>query len=202
MPKKHPLSAIVLAGGKSSRMGREKSLLPFGGTTLIEYLASVLKPVFSETLIVTDRREKFRGLDLQGAAIHEDRFPERGPLGGIYTGLAASGHGACCVLTCDMPFVDGEFLAQLAGFWEEQYDALCLESPEGKLEPFPGIYHRQARHLARLLLEGGHLSVQLFLRVAAVKVLTVEKKKIRIFTNMNTIEDYYQALEEKKESVS
>jgi molybdopterin-guanine dinucleotide biosynthesis protein A len=202
MPKKYPLSAVVLAGGKSSRMGKDKSLLPFGGSSMIEYLASVLRPVFSETLIVADRKEKFQGLDLGGAAVHENRFPERGPLGGIYTGLAAARHGAACVLTCDMPFVDGEFLAGLAGFWEEQYDALCLEGPEGKLEPFPGIYHRQSRHLARLLLEGGHLSVRLFLRVAAVKILTVERKQIRVFTNLNTIEDYYQALEEKKESVS
>lgn len=202
MPKQISLSAIVLAGGKSSRMGRDKSLLPFGERTMIEHLASILRPVFSETLVIVDRKMKFTGLDLRGAAVHEDRFPGRGPLGGIYTGLAESGHGAACVVTCDMPFVDGDFLRQLAGFWEESYDALCLENPEGELEPFPGIYHRQSRHLARLLLEGGQLSVRLFLRVAAVKVLTIETKKIRVFTNLNTVEDYYQALEEKKESVS
>lgn len=191
------MTGVILAGGKSSRMGEDKALLKFGEKTLLENLVSLVSSLFSETLVIVNVRAKLKGLDWGEAQIHEDLLKERGPLGGVYTALAYSAHRASSVFTCDMPFIDELVIRELVGFWEEGYEVVCLEEPEGRYEPFPGIYSRSSRHLIRLLLDKGEYSMQRFLELATVKPLVLQKERIRILTNMNTIEDYYQVLGEK-----
>lgn len=198
MKKKFPFSAMILAGGRSSRMGEDKALLKFGGVTMVEHLAGVLSPLFEEMLVIVDRRDKTEGLALAGAKVYEDWIKGRGPLAALYTGLLYARQKAGCVFTCDMPLVDPEMVRGLAGFWEEGYDAVCLEE-SGRYQPFPGIYLRSSRHLMRFLLDKGENSMQKFLGVAAVKPLILEREKIRLLANLNTIEDYYRVLKEKKD---
>ncbi len=201
MKARLPLTGILLAGGKSSRMGQDKALLSFGDSTLLEHLAFLLGSIFEETLIVVDQLDKLEGLALGEAKVYEDLIQARGPLGGIYTGLCYSKTKASCVLTCDMPFIDEVILRELVNFWEEDDDVLCLENPERKLEPFPGVYSRSTRRLIHLLLERGEGAMHRFLEVAVIKPLVLKEEKIRILTNMNTIEDYYHVLKEKEEWV-
>ena len=195
------LTGIILAGGKSSRMGHDKALLQFGDQTLLEHLTSLLRSIFEETLIVVDQKDKLKGLALGEAKVYEDLVRERGPLGGIYTGLCYSKNKASCVLTCDMPFIDEIFLRQLVDFWEGDCDALSFKNLQGKLEPFPGIYARPSRDLMRLLLERGEGAIHRFLECAVVKPLVLKEEKIRVLTNMNYIEDYYRVLREEEERV-
>lgn len=201
MKERLPLTGIILAGGKSSRMGRDKALLRFGDQTLLEHLAFLLGSIFEETLIVVDEKDKLEGLALGETKVYEDLVKARGPLGGIYTGLCYSKSKASCVLTCDMPWVDEVILQKLVNFWGEDDDVLCLENPQGELEPFPGVYSRSSRYLMRLLLERGEAAMHRFLEVAVVKPLVLKEEKIRVLTNMNTIEDYYRVLREKEEWV-
>lgn len=201
MKEKLPLTGIILAGGKSSRMGHDKALLQFGDQTLLEHLAFLLGSLFEETLIVVDRKDKLAGLALGETRVYEDLIEARGPLGGIYTGLCYSKSKASCVLTCDMPWVDGVILRELVNFWGEDDDVLCLENPQGGFEPFPGVYSRSSRHLMRLLLERGEAAMRRFFEVSVVKPLVLKEEKIRVLTNMNTIEDYYRVLKEKEEWV-
>lgn len=199
MKPKLPFTGMVLAGGRSSRMGQDKAFLKFGERTMIEHLAGLLGSLFEETFVLVDSKEKFDALDLGKAKIYEDLFKKKGPLAGIYTGLCYSRCMAGCVLTCDMPFVDEEVLRELVDFWQEGHDALCLEDIQGVLEPFPGIYARSSRHIMRLLLERGEASMRRFLELAVVKPLVLRKEKIQVLANMNTIEDYYRVLAEKAE---
>ncbi|MBI3313017.1 MAG: cyclic pyranopterin monophosphate synthase MoaC [Candidatus Omnitrophica bacterium] len=194
MPEKISMAAVILAGGKSSRMGQDKALLKFGNVTMLEFLADLMNSIFNETLIIVNEKNRYEHLKLGNAALYVDIFKDQGPLAGIYTGLSYSKHQAGCVFTCDMPFMDEALIRQLAGFWQEDYDALCLENQDSKLQPFPGIYLRSARHLIRLLLERKENSMHRFLEVATVKSLVLEKEKIKVMTNMNTIEDYYGVL--------
>lgn len=175
-------------------MGTDKSLLPFGGTTLMEVLAGRLAAVFSEVVIVVEDKTKCRALDLNGKKICEDLFREQGPLAGLYTGLAFAEHRAACVLTCDMPFVDEGFLREFASQWneEEGFDGLCLEA--GAFQPFPGIYTRESRHLIHLLLERGESSLRHFFQVAALKTKPLPPGRAEMLVNMNTKEDYAQAM--------
>ena len=201
MKQKAPLTAMILAGGKSSRMGRDKGLLKFGEKTFLEHLAVLLGSIFEETFIIVDHKEKLGELELGETKIYEDLQRNSGPLGGIYTGLCYAKTQASCVLTCDMPFVDKIILRELVNFWEEEQDVLCLENPQGRLEPFPGIYARSSRHLMRLLLERGEGAMNRFLECAVVSPLVLKEEKIRVLTNMNTIEDYYHVLKKKEEWV-
>lgn len=194
-----PLSAMILAGGESSRMGKDKAFLKFGARTMVENLAALLTPLFEETLVIVREKEKFESLNLGAAGIYEDFVKGRGPLAGIYTGLSYSKSQASAVFTCDMPLIDSIFIEELAEFWEEGFDVLSIEDGEGKLQPFPGIYARSSRHLMRLLLDRNEASLHRFLEVATIKKLILRKEQIRILTNMNTIEDYYAVLREKEE---
>ena len=194
-----PLSAMILAGGKSSRMGSDKAFLKFGEMTMVENLAALLNSLFDETLIIVDKKQKFESLGLGSAKVYEDFIKAKGPLAGIYAGLSYSKHPASVVLTCDMPFIDSAFIRDLVDFWEEGFDALSIEDGKGDAHPFPGIYMRSARHLMRLLLDRNEASMRRFLEVATVKKLVFHEERIRILTNMNTIEDYYAVLKEKEE---
>jgi molybdopterin-guanine dinucleotide biosynthesis protein A len=192
------MTAMILAGGKSSRMGQDKALLKFGAKTLLENLTALLEPLFKEILVIVNDRVKCQRLKLGRAKVYEDLLKERGPLAAIYTGLQYSASPASCILTCDMPFIDERFISELVRFWEEGCDAICIEEPEGECQPFPGIYARSSRHLIRSLLNRGRDSMKGFLEVASLKPLVLQKKKIQVLTNMNTIEDYYRVLREKE----
>ena len=193
------MTAIILAGGKSSRMRRDKALLPFGEKTMLEHIVDLVSPIFDETIVIVDTIAKVENLKLCEAQVYDDLIKNRGPLAGIYTGLSHSKTRANCVFTCDMPFIDPFLVEELVKFWEENYDVICLEDTEGRLQPFPGIYDRSSRHLMRLLLDKGYGSMLRFLEVVTAKLLVLKREKIQVLTNMNTVEDYYRVLSAKKD---
>lgn len=197
MKRNVSMTAVILAGGKSSRMGTDKALLPLGEKTILEHIVELTSPFFDEVFVIVETKTKVENLQLNGAQIREDLIKNKGPLGGIYTGLSHSNTRANCVFTCDMPFVDSILIEELMGFWEEHYDAICFEDSNGKLHPFPGIYDRSCRSLIHLLLDKGYHSMSHFLAVVTLKSLSLGEKKTRVLTNMNAIEDYYHVLSVK-----
>ena len=132
--------------------------------------------------------------------ILNDFFENKGPLVGLYTGLSYSTHQVSCVLTCDMPLVEAELLRSLVAFWHEDYDAVCPEDSEGRLQPFPGIYGRSARHYIRMLLDRGESAMHRLLDVLVIRPLVLGKKESETLANMNTPKDY-ERLSEKKGGV-
>jgi len=191
------MTAMILAGGKSSRMGKDKALLPFGDHTVLENLTHTVTPLFEETIVIVDCDSKLEGLDLKGASVSEDIIKNRGPLAGIYSGFCDSKKGAGCVFTCDMPLVNEKLIRELAEAWESDLDVLCFQDEEGGLEPFPGIYSKQSRLLIRSVLDNGDGSMQQYLSVANMKSLTLTQENAGVFMNMNTMEDYHAALNHK-----
>jgi molybdenum cofactor guanylyltransferase len=103
-------TAIVLAGGRSRRIGRPKAFLEIGGRPLIDRVLDALSGAFSEVLIVAPDFTPFTHL---GARLVADTHPGLGALGGVYTGLAAAGHPRAIVVGCDMPFLSPALLAHL-----------------------------------------------------------------------------------------
>ncbi len=198
MSEKLTMTAIILAGGKSSRMGQDKALLKFGEETLLERLVNLGNLLFSEILVIVNERAKLDGLDLGKASVYEDLFEGQGPLAAIYTGLLYSQELASCVLTCDMPFVDEFLIRELVGFWEEGFDAICLEGPDGSYQPFPGVYCCTSRFLIRSLLDHGENSMKQFFQIADIKHVVLQQERAAVLTNMNNMEDYHQALKWKE----
>jgi len=103
-------SAIILAGGKSSRMGTNKALLKINEKTNIERMADKLKLFFDDIILVTNDSEQYEFLELKTAA---DHYPGMGPLAGVHAGLLASDYDLNFIVACDMPFVSAELAEAL-----------------------------------------------------------------------------------------
>ena len=101
------VTGVILAGGKSRRMGRDKAFLPFGKGVLIERVIEGLRQVTDVLLLISNTPEKYEGFGLPMAS---DVIPEAGSLGGIYTGLVYTQRPYSLCLAYDMPFVKPEFL--------------------------------------------------------------------------------------------
>ncbi len=96
------ITAVILAGGKSSRMGQNKALLPIEGKTLIERIGEILSAIFSKIVLSTASQNAYPQLQLPEVV---DRYPQTGPLGGI-TSVLESGLPEIFCVGCDMPFLN------------------------------------------------------------------------------------------------
>ena len=130
---------IVLAGGKSRRLGRYKALETLGGQSLIERVIDRLSPLGTEILVVTAREDQAFPPDLQVKRV-SDVYPGKGALVGIYSGLKAASNFYSLVVACDMPFLNVALLRYLMGL-SSGFDAV-IPKLEGKLEPLHAVYSK------------------------------------------------------------
>jgi molybdopterin-guanine dinucleotide biosynthesis protein A len=187
-------SAIVLAGGKSSRMGRPKAMLPFGGEPLIVQVIGRLKRLFPDIVVVAAPGQELPDLP---ATLVRDEVAYQGPVGGIRYGLGACRSGAAFVTSCDVPFLSVSLVSHLA--WRLSGHDVVVPRWEGRLQPLHAVYRRSVVPLLQEQLQRGELRpVSLYDKV---RTLEVEEDEIRSvdpdgssFFNMNTPEDYTDAL--------
>ena len=125
--------AAILAGGQSSRMGRDKALLPFNGAPLIAHIAQILAPIFPQIIVVTANAHIAAAADLPAVA---DTFAGRGPLGGIHAALAHFGEPTF-VVACDMPYLSADFIRYLCA----DFDGTArVPLSEHGFEPLHAVY--------------------------------------------------------------
>lgn len=166
-------SAVILAGGKSRRIGRPKAFLDLGGRPLIQSVIEVVRDTFPETLIVGPDTEPLRGLGLR---LIPDRYPGAGPVGGAYTGITEASHPHVLVVGCDMPFLSSTLLAHLAGRIDT-HAAIVPRAADG-LHPLHAVYSRDALSAFSSALEAGEFSFMALLsRLDAVKVEEEEMRR-------------------------
>src|SRR5512139_2754180 len=103
-------TAVILVGGKSSRMGRPKALLPFAGEPLIAHVVRGLKKIFAEAVVVAAPDQELPELP---AVLVRDEVAYQGPVSGIYHGLTASTKELCFVTSCDAPFLNPVLVTHL-----------------------------------------------------------------------------------------
>ncbi len=132
-----PMTALILCGGKSTRMGRPKAFLPYRGTLLITYMIDLVRQLFSEVLLVTNEPELYEDLEIDTV---KDILPHRGPLGGILSGLLIASHQQSFVIACDMPFIDTNLISEMVKKGHTG-DMLVLMHEKG-IEPLIGIYSK------------------------------------------------------------
>jgi molybdenum cofactor guanylyltransferase len=185
------VGAIVLAGGKSSRMGRDKALLPWAGTTLLNHVIGTVRQVTEPVVVVADVADKYDAPD--GIRVVGDRYPGKGPLGGVLSGLDRTGNGYHVVVGCDMPYLQPEVLRLLMDLAEGHKAAVpCIQ---GRMEPLCAVYHQSCRPVFRRLLQLDELSMQDavqapdFHRVSEDQIRRVDPD-LRSFTNLNSLEEY------------
>lgn len=131
------MSALVLVGGGSTRMGRNKALLPVGGVPLIERVLAALRPLATDILLITNDPATYAHLNLPCVP---DEQPGYGPLMGLYSGLKAARHEAALLVACDMPFLNTALLARLVELLPG-YDLVIPRTGEG-LHPLHACYRR------------------------------------------------------------
>jgi molybdenum cofactor guanylyltransferase len=134
-----PVSGIILCGGKSSRMGRQKAFLPYGGTTMIEHRLNRMQGLFSEVFLVTNQPEDFSHIS---SNVVKDIVPEKGPLAGILSGLLVSIHEHCFVVPCDMPLLDDTLIRAMVA--RRKGVDMLLYQHDNVVEPLVGVYSRRA----------------------------------------------------------
>ena len=186
-------SCIILAGGKSLRLGHDKVLEKVGNSSLIEQVISRIDSLSKEIIIVTAEKRTF--LELKGnpkLKYVSDIFPGKGSLGGIYTGLVASNSHYNLVLAADMPFLNQSLLCYMI----EIADGFDFVLPRiGKFyEPLHAIYSRNCiSPMESLLKRERRVIIELF---DYVKVKYIEEKEIDRFDpkhlsffNINTNDD-------------
>ena len=188
-------TAIILAGGKSTRMGEDKAFLPFGDRPLLRRVVDELRPHFDDLILVTNHPQQH--MDLEDIRLVSDVEPGQGPLGGIFTGLLASRGRHNLVVGCDYPFLNHLLLDYLWSLrsWGDVVVPLTHEA----LAPICAIYDRRVLPILNEALESGERSVMgLFPRLKVHYVREDEllpyDPTLLSFQNVNTPEDYRQAL--------
>lgn len=189
--KSEAISAIVLAGGRSRRLGTDKALLSWQDEHLIQRIVRILKQRFEEIWAVTGETKKYK--DILGVPVLEDAIKNRGPMGGLYTGLLASTNEYNLVVGCDMPLMGLNVIDLLI----RQIDGSQVIVPEiaGFKVPTMALYHKSCLAKIEEMLRGQDWSLQSLLKVVTTKVVPEEMIKrvdpqLRCFTNLNTLEDW------------
>jgi molybdopterin-guanine dinucleotide biosynthesis protein A/molybdopterin converting factor small subunit len=188
------VSAIILGGGKSSRMGRPKALLLFDGEPLIVHIARALESLFSDIVIVAAPGQELPALPV---TLVRDEVAYQGPVGGIYYGLRAASGEIGFVTSCDVPFLSLPLISFLISQIAD-YDVVVPYWQE-RLQPLHAVYRRSVVPLLQEQLERGELRpISLYKKV---RTREVHEDEIRgfdpdgmSFLNMNTPEDYQAAL--------
>ena len=180
-------TAVIFAGGKSSRMGRDKSLLPFGEhKTLTAFQYEKLQTLF-KTVYISTKEEKF---DFDAKLI-KDCYKESSPLVGLLSIFETLDIEEVFVLSVDAPFVDTEAINLIMEIDSEGYDAVIAKSPNG-IEPLCGRYKKSILPLLQKHYSEKNHRLQNLLNAA--KTYTLSFKDDTLFSNLNHPEEYEKAL--------
>jgi len=184
------LTGIVLAGGSSRRMGRDKAFLELDGRPLIAHVVECVARVCAEVLVVASNVQPYAGL---GARLVEDRFRGVGVLGGLHAGLEAAAHELALAVGCDMPFLNPALLRAFVG-WAEGFDVAVLRQGE-QVEPLHGAYRRTCLPAMEAAIHANRRRIVSFFPQIRVRYVTPEEVApfdpgLRSFRNVNTPEEW------------
>jgi molybdopterin-guanine dinucleotide biosynthesis protein A len=187
------LTAFVLAGGKSSRMGEDKAFLELKGKTLLERALRNLRALTPETMIVGER-SRFATF----GPVVEDVFRNRGPLGAIHAALTASATEFNLMLAVDLPFIDVAFLRYLVKQAQKAEALVTVPRAQERLQPLCAIFRKGFQQLAGYSLMRGENKIDLLFDTVNTRI--IEEAEITregffptIFDNVNTPADFEHA---------
>ncbi len=175
-------TAIILAGGKSRRMGQDKGLTEYGGKPLVQYSIDACRRLTSEVFISTGNGEYSRF----GLPLIEDNYQECGPIGGIEAALSVSKTDGIIVCPCDMPGISSGMLEKIIQRAEGK-EAVVAVSPEGKVFPVLGCYRKAALPVIQnQIKKGDYKMLSLLKELDAGKVVVSSDE---LLANVNYPED-------------
>lgn len=190
-------TALILAGGDSKRMGRDKTRLPFGDRSLLQHMIDAVRPQFPRILVsVRDGRSDIRVPQVR------DRTMGKGPLAGLCAGLTRVDTPWVFAVAADMPFISPALIARLAR--ERHHHQAAVPVIDGFPQPLTAFYARTAvGEMQRTLETGDDCSLRGLLKRLDVNWIDAESLRdadpaLRSFVDLDTPEDLAQALEESQ----
>jgi molybdopterin-guanine dinucleotide biosynthesis protein A len=195
------VSAIVLAGGRSSRMGDPKASLKFGSSTLLERIVAEMRRVFDDVVIVASPTDL---IEVAGARTIHDETAYAGPAGALERGLVAATNEVAFACSCDVPFVSADLALALPEMLGE-HDAV-IPHVDGKLQMLHAVYLKKCAKVLASMRSGDEHRLREIVNFAKVRIVPEDeiraiapKADMRSFFNVNKPEDYRRALIMMKE---
>lgn len=194
-------AAIILAGGKSSRMGFDKQFIEINETRLINRIASTLAEEFEDIIIITNKPEEYKDFKYR---IATDIIKDKGPLGGIHIGLQLASSQYAFVMACDMPNIHLDYIRYMKNIIELQEVQGCVTKYGDWIEPFHNFYSKDMIAEIEKNLAQDRRSINFSLK--NLNIHYVEEEIARkfsptwdIFLNLNMKEDLHEYLRERSE---
>lgn len=185
-------SAVILSGGKSSRMGSCKAELPWGGKTLVEHQADRIMALGISDIMVSGYSRP-----VTGTRYVPDLYPEKGPLGGIHACLCTAKRSACFVISVDAPLFSPDGMKMLIEAHLAGDSSITVAEHCGTLEPLIGVYDSNLSDAAEEILQGTNTSVKRLLDQTGFAVCEFsDENSVR---NCNTPDEYNKLYAETKE---
>ncbi len=195
------VTGIILSGGKSSRMGVNKSLLKVGEITIIERVRNFMQSMFGELILITNEPVDYKFLNIP---IYEDLFKHKGPLAGIHSGLTHSSTEENFIISCDLPFITEETIKYIVEFKTEKI--ITVAKADGYIQQLAGKYSKECVYEAEKILNDQQRAerecgkqkkknisaLKLINRIGAeiISAESLQFYKEEIFFNMNDFKDY------------
>ncbi len=182
------VTAAILCGGKSRRMGFDKAFLMDDQQYLLLQIAKELQSLFEQVILVSNTKAKFDGrTDFKEFRILEDHYMEKGPMGGISTALEQVQTEYVFIMACDMPLPDMGLIGRMYGKLEQEQVLVC--SHQGKLEPLLAFYHKSCLPVFKKQMDKGELKPRSAFPALHVGMYCLSDTEINATVNLNTPED-------------
>lgn len=201
------MTALLLCGGKSTRMGVNKQKLSYNGVYLIDTIIENLAKNFDQIIILSNEKDFFENRYKNyknDILIKEDIIKNIGPCAGLYSGLIYAKNEDNFLIACDMPYFNQAYIDFLK---EKSYEKILAYKNEKYFEPFFALYKKElAKDLEKYIKKGGR-SLNGFLREISPTVIKKEEVKDiknfdKIFKNLNYPDDWKKFIEESKNEFS
>lgn len=190
-------SIIILCGGRSRRMGKDKGSLILDDKPMVLHVLDTVKDIADEIILVLrdqEQIEKYKPiLKDEPIKIVTDEIKDMGPLIGILTGLSQINSGYAQVLPCDSPFISKEFVLKMFGIAEgKEFDAIVPIWDDGHIEPLHSIYKKNVVNIIRDLIKKERRDVKSLIQDLNVEYVDVAEldETTMSFQNLNTIKDF------------
>jgi molybdopterin-guanine dinucleotide biosynthesis protein A len=192
------VTGIILAGGRSSRYGRNKALVDLEGIPLIERVIGVMSSVFQRLILITNTPHEYAHLQLP---MYGDLIKGLGPIGGIFTGLEVISDEAGFFVACDMPFLNRELVRYIVEV-RDDFDAV-VPRIQWKIETLHTLYNRRGLPFIKELIDSGEYQIIRFFDKIRIRYLEEPEirafdPKLRSFLNINRPEEMLHASKDKR----
>lgn len=190
-------AAVILAGGQSRRMGRDKAMILLDGIPFLQRIVNELSPMFETLLISSDRTEEYRFLNIP---VVPDLLPDSGPLGGIHSAFHAVDHPSLFIVSCDMPLITRQLVKIILSSCGSS--DICYPELGGQAYPLCGVYRREVLPLIETQLASGERAVHSLLQRPELVVLPLQIPEDvlqgNILANVNSPADLDRSLFRKR----